>query len=122
MTATAVEAELVTRVRPLRSRIGPRCASIGDVRSWLSSAAASYFEPERIWSDHSRSKSTAKTASAIAARMATRSAIRGVKRYGSSTLGSGGKKRSPRLPVPVLANDLDSLHVLAPAVLRQHQL
>ena len=80
MTSTAVLATFVTSVRPMRSSTGPRCASIENVLIWLSSAACSYFEPERICSDHSRRKSTAKTTSAIAARIAMRSAIRGVKR------------------------------------------
>src|SRR6478672_5343951 len=96
----------------MRSSTGPRCASIENVLIWLSSAACSYLEPARICSDQSRRKSTAKMTSAIAARIATRSAIRGVKRYGSSTRGSRGRKRSARFPV--LANDVDPLDTLAP--------
>src|SRR3954466_15470420 len=91
----------------------PRGASRRTVRIWLFSAAFSYFVPERICSDHRRRKSTPKTTSAIAARIATRSAIRGVKRYGSSTRGSRGRKRAVRLPV-VLANGVDPLDTLSP--------
>jgi hypothetical protein len=46
----------------------------------LFSAASTYLVVERICSDQSRRKSTAKTASAIAPRIATRNAIRGVRR------------------------------------------
>ena len=83
----------------MRSSTGPRCASIENVLIWLSSAACSYLEPARICNDHSRRKSTAKMTSAIAARIATRSAIRGVKRYGSSTLGSRREEALGPFPV-----------------------
>src|SRR3954465_13563907 len=96
----------------MRSRIGPRCASIGNERIWLFRAACSYFVPERIWSDQSRRKSTANTASAIAAMIITRAAMRGVKRYGSSTRGSGGRKRALAV-LPTLANDRDPLDPVA---------
>ena len=92
----------------------PLGASRRTVRIWLFSAAFSYFVPERIWSDQSRRKRTAKTTSATAARIATRSAIRGVKRYGSSILGSGGRKRFPPPAVGLLANGVDPLDSVAP--------
>jgi hypothetical protein len=88
----------------MRSTIDPRGASRRTVLSWLFRAAFSYFVPERIWSDQSRRKRTAKTASAIVARIATRNAIFGVKRYGSSTRGSRGRKR-PALVAVGLAHD-----------------
>src|SRR4029450_4824474 len=97
----------------MRSTIVPRGASRRTVLSWLFSAAFSYFVPERIWSDQSRRKRTAKTPSAIAARIATRNAIFGVKRYGSSTRGSRGRKRPARGAVGLLANRVDPLDALA---------
>src|SRR5204862_706518 len=63
------------------------------VRSWLFSAVFRYCEPESTCSAQSRRKSTPKTPSATTPRMATRSAIRGVNRQGSSMRGSGGMKR-----------------------------
>src|SRR6476620_10173074 len=97
----------------MRSTIVPRGASRRTVRIWLFSAAFSYLVPERIWSDQRRRKRTAKTASAIAARIATRSAIFGVKRYGSSTRGSRGSNRPCRPPVAgLLAKGVDPLDAL----------
>src|SRR5689334_18271518 len=90
----------------------PRGASRRTVRIWLFSAAFSYFVPERICSDQRRRKRTEKTTSAIAARIATRSAIRGVNRYGSSIRGSGGRKRPPPV-VGLLANGVDPLDAVA---------
>src|SRR5438874_7953606 len=48
--------------------------------------------------------------------MATRSAIFGVRRYGSSTRGSGGRKRGSRARWPVLAKEVHLRDRLAPAL------
>ena len=79
-----------------RGRTGRR--SCRGAPRWSRAAAGSppppsrYLSGERIWSDHSLRKRTPKAMSAKPPRMATRIAIRGVRRYGSSTFGSGGRK------------------------------
>src|SRR5215210_3111797 len=87
---------LPTSTLPFRSRITPRRASIRIVRSWLFCAARRYCSPERTYSAHRRRNRIAKTASASAPRIANRNASLGVSRYGSTTLGSGGRKRDER--------------------------
>ena len=86
-----------TSRRPLRSRIGPRGASSARVRSWLSCAAAAVLvagehlerpEPEE------EDREDAERDGAEDRRPAAR--VCGVSRYGSSTRGSGGRKRSGR--------------------------
>src|SRR4029450_6906537 len=64
---------------------------------WLSSAARRYCGPDSTCSAQSRKNSTPKTASATAPRIPIRRASCGVKRYGLSTRGSGGRKRSEPL-------------------------
>src|SRR4051794_30555126 len=92
-TWIAVPATLETSTRPLRSRIGPRGACTRTVRSWLFWAARRYSVPFRTCSAQSRSSSTAKTVSVSIPRTPIRSAIRGVRRYGSAVRGSGGRNR-----------------------------
>src|SRR5436190_8114921 len=91
-----VPSVFLTRTRPSRSSMSPRCASIGSVRTRLLFALARYLSPESTWSAHSRSKSTANTVSARKPSTATRRASCGVRRYGSSTRGSRGRKRRLR--------------------------
>src|SRR3954469_1062129 len=105
-SSTAVPGTLITSGRPLTSTIWPRGASTRIERIWLSSAACRYCGPESTSSAQSRKKSTPKASSATAPRIPIRSASCGVKRYGLSTRGSGGRKRSEpvrRLRVPELA-------------------
>src|SRR5579862_63534 len=92
-SSTRVPGTLLTSVWPSRSRIGPRGASIISVRTRLSFACERYLLTARTWSAQRRRKSTAKIASATAPRTPTRSASCGVRRYGSSTRGSGGRNR-----------------------------
>src|SRR5215212_3700360 len=97
----AVACLLSTSMRPSRSTIAPRGASTLIVRSWLLRAARRYCVPESTCSAQSRKNRIPKTASVIAPRMPILSASCGVRRYGSSTRGSRGRKR----PAGVLAND-----------------
>src|ERR1044071_500737 len=103
----------VTSSWPLRSRIWPRGASIRTERIWLSSAARRYCGPESTCSAQSRKKRTPNASSATAARIPIRSASCGVKRYGDSTRGSGGRKRPERLRparAPVRAKGSHPVH------------
>ena len=84
-------------------------------RSWLFWAALRYSSPESTWSDQSRRKRSAKRISATAPRMPTRSASGGVSRYGSRTLGSGGRKRSDSERRSWYAPSDKDLDLLAPA-------
>src|SRR5215210_709018 len=105
----AVPGTFFTSVFPFRSRIWPRGASMRTERTWLFIAAWRYCGPESTCSAQSRKKSTPKAASATAPRIPIRSASCGVKRYGPSTRGSGGRKRSGpvgRLPL-LLAKEPD---------------
>src|SRR3954462_10834001 len=105
-SSPAVPGTLITSGLPFRSRIWPRGASKRIERIWLSSAACRYCGPESTCSAQSRKKSTPKASRATAPRIPIRSASCGVKRYGLSTRGSGGRKRSEpvrRLRVPELA-------------------
>src|SRR6266566_6224062 len=88
-----VPSVFLTSTRPSRSRISPRCASIGSLRTRLLFAWARYLSPESTCSAHRRRNSTAKMVSARKPSTATRSASCGVSRYGSSTRGSPGRKR-----------------------------
>ena len=69
-----------TIVRPSRSRITPRGASMRTVRTWLSSAVRRYRSPESTCSDQRRKKSSPNMPSAIAPSTPTRSASCGVRR------------------------------------------
>src|SRR4051794_24772638 len=88
-----VPATLSTSTFPLRSRMRPRGASSRSRRTWLFCASCRYELPESTCSAHSRRNRIAKIARASAPRIAMRSAICGVSRYGSVTRGSGGRKR-----------------------------
>ena len=94
-----VPSVFLTSTRPSRSRISPRCASIGSLRTRLLFACARYLSPERTCSAQRRRNSTAKIVSARKPSTATRSASCGVSRYGSSTRGSPGRKRERSLAV-----------------------
>ena len=87
-----------TRMLPLRSRITPRGASTRTVRSRLFCAARRYCSPESTCSAQRRRKRMAKMPSATAPRIARRSASFGVRRYGSTTRGSGGRNAGEPLP------------------------
>src|SRR5712691_128061 len=93
---TAVPATLVTSTCPLRSMIGPRGACKRTSRRWLFCAARRSCSPFKICNDQRRRKSTANTATASIPRIPIRTASFGVRRYGSSTRGSGGRKRRDR--------------------------
>src|SRR5207247_10926613 len=96
---------LSTTLRPFRSRIGPRNAGTRISRAWLFRAASRYVVPERTSSAHSRKKSAPKTASATAPTIAIRNASCGVRRYGSSTRGSGGRNLLLPARCPALAKE-----------------
>src|SRR4051794_33175931 len=74
----------------------PRGASTGIVRTRFVFASARYLLPESTWRAQTRRKSTANAARATEPSTATRSAICGVSRYGSSTRGSAGRNRRER--------------------------
>src|SRR6266536_235397 len=80
------------------------------VLSWLFCAARRYCAPDSTCSAHSRRKRTANTTIASIPSTPIRSASRGVKRYGSATLGSGGRKRERTR----LAKELHLTRPLAP--------
>src|SRR6478752_30685 len=107
-SSTAVPGTLITSGFPFTSRSWPRGASTLIERIWLSSAACRYWGPESTCSAQSRTKSTPNASSATAPSIPILSASCGVKRYGLSTRGSGGRKRSEperRPRVPVLAKE-----------------
>src|SRR6478609_7431629 len=115
-SSTAVPGRLITSGRPFTSTIWPRGASTRIERIWLSSAACRYCGPDSTCSAQSRKKRTPNASSATAPRIPILSASCGMKRYGLSTRGSGGRKRSeperwPREPLlakePYLRRGLD---------------
>src|SRR5262249_33248992 len=112
-TSMLVPSVFLTSTRPSRSRIRPRCASIGSVRTRLSFAFARYLSPARTCSAQRRRKSTANTASARNPSTATRSASCGVRRYGSSTRGSRGRKRRLRGSSGPLAKETHLVRAVA---------
>src|SRR3954453_3005287 len=92
-TCTTSAGTFVTSDRPFWSQIAPRGAGTRTSRRWLFWAARSSCSPFRTCSDQRRRNRTANTASATIPSRPTRRARRGVRRYGSATCGSGGRKR-----------------------------
>src|SRR5207244_5429481 len=113
-SSTAVAAVFVTSGVPFRSRIGPRGAWTGSERNWLFCAVRRYCVPCRTCSAQRRSTSAPNTRIVSTPRIASRSARRGVSRYGSSMFVLGGRKRRDGLRVAVLAKQPDLLRALAP--------
>src|SRR5919201_949536 len=108
--SSAVPATFVTRTRPFRSRIGPRGACTGNVRSWLFSAARRYCDPDSTCNAHRRRKRTPNTASASIPRIAIRSVTRGASLNGSSAT-AGVARTSGRLRVGAWTSDKE-VHLL----------
>src|SRR5581483_1710822 len=114
-SSTRVPATFVTSTCPSRSRISPRGASMSSVRTRLSFACARYVSPDSTCSAQRRRKSTANTLSVRKARIATRNASCGVRRYGSETRGSPGRNR----PLPRSAKETHLAHAVAELLRRE---
>src|SRR3954454_1851228 len=83
----------VTSTRPKRSRMSPRGAGTITSRCWFAWAVRRYALEFSTCSDQSRRKRSAKIVSITAPRTPARSIVCGVRRYGSSTRGSGAISR-----------------------------
>src|SRR4051812_2916725 len=117
---TAVAGAFVTSGTPFRSKIRPRCAGTRTERYEFAWAWSTYFVPARTCNAQRRRKRAAKTTSRSTLRIATRTTMRGVGRYGSTTVSAFASARRGGRAVVVLAKELHLGRVVA-AVERPQQ-